>query len=163
MEKEVYQQRIDAVEQRAAEIKKSQNEMIKSFNEVGVTAKALFAEIAKMRSSFKRYAKNLGEVNFSGSVTTAEDIFPGIRTVNLENSIEDIAEVNNEMREDAESYDKSNDEVARLKHHLEENLQRFISDMNRYLEASNEVFEEEEAILKDLDSVYDIGLLKKSI
>lgn len=161
MEQREYQAGIKEIERCYASVADRRKTMTSIFNDAAAALQNYFGTEAKSWKSFLDYSKNLEKISYSGDVTGASDVFPGIRTVDLENTIEDMVQIQEEMRQQADDYDTSTDELARLQHTAETNLKQLYDLLKDYFEGSNEVVDKEHDLLKDLDSVYDIRYLKK--
>ena len=130
-------------------------------NFIGVVPKELeiFLEtIEKRDQMLLKYIDYIEKFNFSEEYTVPS-VFPGIRTHAENVSIDTLNDVKTEMRETAKDISLLNKQIADLSTSILQNIKKLFSSYVDYNTQENNFFDFAKDILREMDSVYDIGNL----
>lgn len=130
-------------------------------NFIGVVPKELdiFLETIERRDQMLlKYIDYIEKFNFSEEYTVPS-VFPGIRTHAENVSIDTLNDVKTEMRETAKDIGLLNKQIADLSTSILQNIKKLFSSYVDYNTQENNFFDFAKDILREMDSVYDIGNL----
>lgn len=158
MEQKVFNQN-KAILDNIKELNKVNKDNISSF--IGVVPKELeiFLETTERRDQMlKKYIDYIEKFNFSEEYTIPS-VFPGIRTHAENVSIDTLNDIKTEMRETANDIGLLNKQIADLSTSILQNIKKLFTSYVDYNTQENNFFDFAKDILREMDSVYDIGNL----
>lgn len=141
------------------EMNKVNKDSISNF--IGVVPKELevFLETIERRDQMLlKYIDYIEKFNFSEEYTVPS-VFPGIRTHAENVSIDTLNDAKTEMKETAKDIGLLNKQIADLSTSILQNIKKLFSSYVDYNTQENNFFDFAKDILREMDSVYDIGNL----
>lgn len=158
MEQKIFTQN-KAILNNIKEMNKVNKDSISNF--IGIVPKELevFLEVIEKRDQILlKYIDYIEKFNFSEEYTVPS-VFPGIRTHAENVSIDTLNDVKTEMKETAKDISLLNKQIADLSTSILQNIKKLFSSYVDYNTQENNFFDFAKDILREMDSVYDIGNL----
>lgn len=151
---------IDIAEKQAVVIR---NEISNLFNTAFVESINTLINLMTDRDrEFKEYVEILKDFSFNDKLTSPSDLFPGIRTVSDTVDIEELKNKSQKLKDNATSVANKNLEIENLSGSIIANVTKVLAAVKQLSNEENNVNEMYLMLLKDLDSVYDIGRIARS-
>lgn len=112
---------------------------------------------------FREYLELLREFNFSDNLLSPTDVFPGIRTIadTVDPSI--IQQKTQQMKDISSDINTKSKEIEAIQNMIIHNLKNALNRVTELIISENTINDMNMDILKDLDSIYDVGQIKKSM
>lgn len=151
---------IDAAEKQAAI---TRNGLSNIFNVYFLESiNTLIALMSERDKEFKEYSEILRDFSFNDKLTSPSDLFPGIRTVSDTVDLEDLNNKSQTLKTNATSITNKNLEIESLSDSIIANVTKALSALKQLSIEESKVYDLYLNLLKDLDSVYDIGRIARS-
>lgn len=163
MEERDFNNSIDNVEFIKKQVATSFTEVKASINENTLNSvNSLLSLYQTREKDFKEYLELLREFNYSDNLLSPTDMFPGIRTISDTVDLEELNTKTQRMKELAGNINKETDQINSLQDLTLTLLKKAISNLSDLIIQENQINDMNMDIIKDLDSIYDIGYLKKA-
>lgn len=151
---------IDTVENQASV---SMNGLSNLLNDYFVESiNTLLSLMAGRDKEFKEYVDVLRDFTFDDKLTNPSDLFPGIRTVSDTIDPEELAKKSEILKSNATSITNKNIEIESLSDSIIANMTKALELLKQLSIEENKVYDLYLGLLKDLDSVYDIGRIARA-
>lgn len=163
MEEKEFNKNIESIDFLKSQINTNFTEVRASIN--GDTLKSVESLLNLYKSreeNFKEYLELLKEFNFSDKLLTATDMFPGIRTISDTVDLEELNSKSQKMKELAKDINIESDQINSLQNTVINQLKKAISNLTDLIIQESQINDMNMDLVKDLDSIYDIGYLKKA-
>lgn len=108
---------------------------------------------------FLQYLEKQKELGFSDNLTTPSDLFPGIQTAMDMSNPEKLLQDTEIMKQAAADITNISSEVNMENKLVINNLKNCINQISEYIIQKNEIYDLCLDLLKDSDSIYDVGHL----
>lgn len=134
-------------------------------NEICTTSKELgdVARLLKIREeSLRKYINFLKDFSYDDSLTVPSDLFPGIRTASQSADPEDLRLKSEEMKQLAFEVNSSADLFEGESKSTLKRLRNLLDSYVECIKKYNQLYELEIELIKDMDSVYDVGLIARN-
>ena len=118
--------------------------------------------IDKRDKALARYMELLSEFSFSDEITSPSSIFPGIRTISEEYPAEELAKKTSEMQDCSSTIDILSRDISILTESTLNTLKSMIKNLSDLSIEESQIYDYCIESIRDMDSVYDIGYLKKT-
>ncbi len=115
--------------------------------------------IAQRNDNFSKYIDLLKEFSFSDNLTSPSDLFPGIRTTSDMADPEELRAKTENMKQYASSIDSASKQLDVILSRAIQNIKQGLGMLNELAQLENEYYSLCLDLLKDMDSIYDIGQL----
>ena len=112
--------------------------------------------------AFIKYLGILKEFNFTNEITTPSDLFPGIKIISDDYPTEDLNKKTQEMKDCVDTINTLNKNLDILTTSALTSLRNAIKNLANLSIEENQVYDYCIDTIQDLDSIYDIGMIKKS-
>jgi len=162
MEQKEFEERMSSIqtlEAQAAplkeEIKRSKDSLIN-----GITN--LVSLIEARDKSFNDYLNMLKDFNYSDALTTPTDLFPGIRAISDMVDPEELNQKTQVMKDTAITIESKNKNIDALSTHVIQDLKKTLSNLVELTIEENQIYDLCLDLLKDMDSIYDIGQIARA-
>ncbi len=163
MEEKDFNKNIESIEFLKSQVTASFSEVKASINENTVKSVESLLNLYKLREkNFKEYLDLLREFNYSDNLLTATDMFPGIRTISDTVDLEELNSKSQKMKGLAEDINNESEQINSLQDIVVTQLKKAISNLADLIIQESQINDMNMDLIKDLDSIYDIGYLKKS-
>ena len=163
MEEKDFNKNIESIEFLKYQVTASFSEVKASINENTVKSVESLLNLYKLREkNFKEYLDLLREFNYSDNLLTATDMFPGIRTISDTVDLEELNSKSQKMKGLAEDINNESEQINSLQDIVITQLKKAISNLADLIIQESQINDMNMDLIKDLDSIYDIGYLKKS-
>ena len=163
MEEKDFNKNIESIEFLKSQVTASFSEVKASINENTVKSVESLLNLYKLREkNFKEYLDLLREFNYSDNLLTATDMFPGIRTISDTVDLEELNSKSQKMKGLAEDINNESEQINSLQVIVITQLKKAISNLADLIIQESQINDMNMDLIKDLDSIYDIGYLKKS-
>ena len=150
---------IDAAEKQATV---TRNELSNLFNAYFLESiNTLIALMSERDNEFKEYSEILRDFSFNDKLTSPVDLFPGIRTVSDTVDLEDLNNKSQTLKNNATSISNKNLEIESLSDSIIANVTKALSALKQLSIEESNVYDLYLNLLKDLDSIYDIGRIAR--
>lgn len=113
-------------------------------------------------NEFKEYVEILRDFTFDDKLTNPSDLFPGIRTVSDAVDPEELGKKSQILKDNATSITNKNLEIESLSASIITNITKALNVLKQLCIEENQVYDLNLSLLKDLDSVYDIGRIARA-
>ena len=163
MEEKDFNKNIESIEFLKSQVTASFSEVKASINENTVKSVESLLNLYKLREkNFKEYLDLLREFNYSDNLLTATDRVPGIRTISDTVDLEELNSKSQKMKGLAEDINNESEQINSLQDIVITQLKKAISNLADLIIQESQINDMNMDLVKDLDSIYDIGYLKKS-
>lgn len=163
MEKKEFDQRLSLIQALRVEANKYRDEYTSRLKSLVDNSNAGLQTLKDRDEKFIKYLQNVSDFSYSDKLTSPSDLFPGIRTTSQMADPEELRSKTEEMKEEAMDIDNAN-KVSLLQTKLVmSDLRQALTAFSEYMTRSNQIYDIELELLEDLDSIYDISDLKKSV
>lgn len=163
MEEKDFNKNIESIEFLKSQVTASFSEVKASINENTVKSVESLLNLYKLREkNFKEYLDLLREFNYSDNLLTTTDMFPGIRTISDTVDLEELNSKSQKMKGLAEDINNESEQINSLQDIVVTQLKKAISNLADLIIQESQINDMNMDLVKDLDSIYDIGYLKKS-
>lgn len=163
MEEKDFNKNIESIEFLKSQVTASFSEVKASINENTVKSVESLLNLYKLREkNFKEYLDLLREFNYSDNLLTTTDMFPGIRTISDTVDLEELNSKSQKMKGLAEDINNESEQINSLQDIVITQLKKAISNLADLIIQESQINDMNMDLVKDLDSIYDIGYLKKS-
>ena len=163
MEEKDFNKNIESIEFLKSQVTASFSEVKASINENTVKSVESLLNLYKLREkNFKEYLDLLREFNYSDNLLTATDMFPGIRTISDTVDLEELNSKSQKMKGLAEDINNESEQINSLQDIVITQLKKAISNLADLIIQESQINDLNMDLIKYLDSIYDIGYLKKS-
>ena len=163
MEEKDFNKNIESIEFLKSQVTASFSEVKASINENTVKSVESLLNLYKLREKkFKEYLDLLREFNYSDNLLTTTDMFPGIRTISDTVDLEELNSKSQKMKGLAEDINNESEQINSLQDIVITQLKKAISNLADLIIQESQINDMNMDLVKDLDSIYDIGYLKKS-
>ena len=163
MEEREFNNNLDNVEFIKKQVATTFTEVKASINENLVTSiNSLLTLYQSREKDFKEYLELLKEFNYSDNLLSPTDIFPGIRTISDTVNMEELNTKTQKMKELAGNINSKTDQIDSLQNMTILSLKKAISNLSDLIIKETQINDMNMDIVKDLDSIYDIGYLKRA-
>ena len=163
MEEREFNNNLDNVEFIKKQVATTFTEVKASINENLVTSiNSLLILYQSREKDFKEYLELLKEFNYSDNLLSPTDIFPGIRTISDTVNMEELNTKTQKMKELARNINSKTDQIDSLQNMAVLSLKKAISNLSDLIIQETQINDMNMDIVKDLDSIYDIGYLKRA-
>lgn len=163
MEKYEFDQQVALINSIRAEALKYRNEFINQLNSLASNSKESLDTLEERDEKFMKYLEDLDDFSYSDKYTSPSDLFPGIRTVSDMADPEETRKKTEEMKIISGEIDNANKVAALQVKQTSSCLRQALDAFSEYITRANQIYDLELQLLEDMDSIYDISLLKKSI
>lgn len=136
-------------------------ELSSKSNEMGEDMKSFIDIITQRNSNFSKYISLLKEFNFSDNLTSPSDLFVGIRTTSDMANPEELKQKTDVMKTCANGIDSCTKQLDILSNKIVKNLKYILSVVIETSQLENEYYDLSLDLVKDMNSVYDVGQLSK--
>lgn len=150
---------LNTIKMISAQADTAQKELSSRNEEMYKNASALVSKLAQRDKSLYEYMDLLKEFSFSDNLTSPSDLFPGIRTVSDMADPEELLSKTNKMKTLADEVSGNNKEVDVIINTLIISYKKQLSTLIELSKLENQSYDLSMDLLKDLNSVYDIGQL----
>ena len=106
---------------------------------------------------FAKYLEYINKFSYSDSLVSPSDLFPGIRVASDMADPAQLAQEADEMKMQSLQIDNLTQIIDSQSESSMEVLKRLMEDLREYMIRANQIYKEELDLLKDMDSIYDIG------
>lgn len=163
MEKKEFDQRLSLIQSLRVEANKFRDEYKSRLNSLVNNSNDSLKTLETRDTAFIKYLQDVSDFNYSDKFTSPSDLFPGIRTASQMVDPEELKIKTDNMKEEAAALDGAN-KVAGLQVKLTmSDLRQALTAFSEYMTRANQIYDMELELLEDLDSIYDISDLKKSV
>ena len=163
MEEREFNNNLDNVEFIKKQVATTFTEVKASINENLVTSiNSLLTLYQSREKDFKEYLELLKEFNYSDNLLSPTDIFPGIRTISDTVNMEELNTKTQKMKELAGNINSKTDQIDSLQNMAVLSFKKAISNLSDLIIQETQINDMNMDIVKDLDSIYDIGYLKRA-
>ena len=163
MEEREFNNNLDNVEFIKKQVATTFTEVKASINENLVTSiNSLLTLYQSREKDFKEYLELLKEFNYSDNLLSPTDIFPGIRTISDTVNMEELNTKTQKMKELTGNINSKTDQIDSLQDMTILSLKKAISNLSDLIIQETQINDMNMDIVKDLDSIYDIGYLKRA-
>lgn len=163
MEEKDFNKNIESIEFLKSQVTASFSEVKASINENTIKSVESLLNLYKLREkNFKEYLDLLREFNYSDNLLTTTDMFPGIRTISDTVDLEELNSKSQKMKGLAEDINNESEQINSLQDIVITQLKKAISNLSDLIIQESQINDMNMDLVKDLDSIYDIGYLKKS-
>ena len=161
MEEKDFNKNIESIEFLKSQVTASFSEVKASINENTEKSVESLLNLYKLREkNFKEYLDLLREFNYSDNLLTATDMFPGIRTISDTVDLEELNSKSQKMKGLAEDINNESEQINSLQDIVITQLKKAISNLADLIIQESQINDMNMDLVKDLDSIYDIGYLK---
>lgn len=123
---------------------------------------ALFKYSSSYTSSYHKYLEDLGKVSLD-TKPIPMDTFPGLAATGLSaDEIQKNAVLQAEMKTLAQQIKESNNQINYYSSSLINQLKHVLGQVQEYLNSQDAIKDQLKEILEDMNSVYDVGFLKRN-
>lgn len=163
MEEKDFNKSLESIEFIKSQVNTSFVEVKASINENTVKSVESLLNLYKLREkNFKDYLSLLKEFNYSDNLLTTTDMFPGIRTISDTVNLEELNSKSQEMKRLAEDINTESEQINSLQDLVVTQLKKAISNLTDLIIQESQINDMNMDLVKDLDSIYDIGYFKKA-
>ena len=163
MEEKDFNKSLESIEFIKSQVNTSFVEVIAFINENTVKSVESLLNLYKLREkNFKDYLSLLKEFNYSDNLLTTTDMFPGIRTISDTVNLEELNSKSQEMKRLAEDINIKSEQINSLQDLVVTQLKKAISNLTDLIIQESQINDMNMDLVKDLDSIYDIGYFKKA-
>lgn len=159
MTNEEFNNRLNTINMINSQIESLEKEASVKNKELNGGISDAISAMSNRNSNFIKYIDLLKEFSFSDNLTSPSDLFPGIRTTSDMANPEDLQNKTNMMKQYANSVDNLSKQIDVLLNTSIQNLKKELSLMIELSQLENQHYDMCLDILKDMDSIYDIGHL----
>lgn len=142
-----------------AQANNMKSELSSRNDEMFKNVSALVEKLSTRDNSLYDYMGLLKEFSFSDNLTSPSDLFPGIRTVSDMADPDELSQKTNKMKSLADAVDSNNKEIEVIINNLIVTLKKQLSTLIELSKVESQSYDLSMDLLKDLNSVYDIGQL----
>lgn len=163
MEEKDFNKSLESIEFIKSQVNTSFVEVKAFINENTVKSVESLLNLYKLReNNFKDYLSLLKEFNYSDNLLTTTDMFPGIRTISDTVNLEELNSKSQEMKRLAEDINTESEQINSLQDLVVTQLKKAISNLTDLIIQESQINDMNMDLVKDLDSIYDIGYFKKA-
>lgn len=163
MEEKDFNKSLESIEFIKSQVNTSFVEVKAFINENTVKSVESLLNLYKLREkNFKDYLSLLKEFNYSDNLLTTTDMFPGIRTISDTVNLEELNSKSQEMKRLAEDINIKSEQINSLQDLVVTQLKKAISNLTDLIIQESQINDMNMDLVKDLDSIYDIGYFKKA-
>lgn len=163
MEEKDFNKSLESIEFIKSQVNTSFVEVKAFINENTVKSVESLLNLYKLREkNFKDYLSLLKEFNYSDNLLTTTDMFPGIRTISDTVNLEELNSKSQEMKRLAEDINTESEQINSLQDLVVTQLKKAISNLTDLIIQESQINDMNMDLVKDLDSIYDIGYFKKA-
>lgn len=123
---------------------------------------ALISLMIERDTEFKEYIGVLKDFAYDDKLTSPSDLFPGIRTVSETVDMEELNKKTQILKDNSISISNKSQEIESLIVSVISNLSKAIELLKQLDMEERQVYDLYLNLLKDLDSIYDIGKIARS-
>lgn len=163
MEEKEFKDRVSLIDIAEKQASATRNGLSNLFNTYFLESiNTLIALMSERDNEFKEYAEVLKDFSYNDNLTNPSDLFPGIRTVSDSVNIDELRNKAQTLKDNATSITNKNLEIESLSNSIIVNVTKALDTLKQLSMEESKVYDLYMALLKDLDSVYDIGRIARN-
>lgn len=124
-------------------------------NELVEALRGLYKSLDERNKELNDYVTNLKKVAFTQTVAS-NDVFPGIRTVNIQANISDMEKTTSDMKAEITKINSASNIISKQEADSLNALKDLSIHLKAYEDIVSEIYDSQMDLLDQLDSVYDI-------
>lgn len=159
MTEQEFNSRFDTLEVLSKELGALYSEIDGKNNGASGNVKSLLQTLEGRNRGLTEYIKLLKEFSFSDNLTSPSDLFPGIRTVSQTSDPETLKKKTDSMKEYAGKVDELTKQTELFLTSAIKAVKEEYGALVMLSTLSGKFYDECMSLLKDMDSIYDIGQL----
>lgn len=163
MEEKEFEQRKTLISASAGQATNTRNSVSNILNDFFLeSVKTLLALMKERDEKFAEYIEVLKDFTYGDKLTSPSDLFPGIRTVSDTVDPEELGKKAQILKDNATDISNKNKEIENLSNSIISNITKGYNSIKQLTAEENQVNDLYMDLLKDLDSIYDIGRIARA-
>ena len=162
MDKLEFDEKIRLINELKLEAKKVRDEFVSKINHLGPSSRDLINAIISRDNAFAEYLKFLDDFSFSEETGVAIDVFPGLKPANMNIDYEELEKKADTMKAKALEINNNAKKIEVESRDVVVDIKRCLGLLTEYILQTNQIYDFELDLIKDMDSVYDIGMIAKA-
>lgn len=159
MNKDEFEQSYKLIKELYSESDAKKPEIVESLKRLDNSMNNLLESIDKRNACFNEYISLLSEFDYANNITSALDLFPGIRTASEMADPEELKAKSEKMKTAATQIDSLTKIIDSESSSVMLSLKRMFSLVSEYILGQNNVYDNSLDLLSKMDSIYDVGNL----
>lgn len=162
IEKREFDQRITAIQSLRTEAMKFKSEFAEKVNSLTANANAMIETLSKRDDKFFEYLYDVSEFSYS-DLTVSSELFPGVRTVSEMADPEEMKAKTDKMKTAVSEIENTGNLSSLQSNNVRSDLKYIQYYFDRYVTLLNQIYDLECELLEDMDSIYDISDIRRSV
>lgn len=163
MEEKEFEQRKILIQAGSKQATNTRGVLSNIFNDFFLeSVKTLISLMQERDEKFAEYIEVLKDFTYGDKLTSPSDLFPGIRTVSDTVDPEELGKKSQMLKDDATDISNKNKEIENLGNSLLSTITKGYNGLKQLCEEEDQVADLYMDLLKDLDSIYDIGRIARA-